>query len=430
MAQTAAEKPAAATPPGKTADQPRPSRLGALESPGYRRFWFGSLAAVGGTQLANVGIGWLVFQLTDSPFNLGIVGAATAIPTIVINLFGGVMADRLDRRLLLIATSAAATALLVLLTTLDMTDVVKVWHVVAISVGLGLVYGMDWPTRNAFFPALITRAQLKSAVALNSVLWQGTRIVAPSLGGVAIAALGTGSVFIASSVGFFVMVAVIVSLKVPPMPAKVARNVGKELADGVRYIASNRMFAVLIPLTFANMFFGLEYIQLMPAFAEAFFPDDEASASRALGALFATGGVGAVIGTFVSARMQGIRRLGWLMLGSQLMLVLAVFGFAAARLFPLAIPMIFLVGFFSSIYLINSMTVLQMRVDDRLRGRVMGIHGITFSLIPLGGLFGGALAELIGVHGAVSISAGILAAIVLLVFVTQPEVRGLDGRKG
>lgn len=429
MAQTAAEKTTAATTTVEPSER-RPSRLGALESPAYRRFWLGSLATVGGTQLANVGIGWLVFQLTDSPFNLGLVGAATAIPTILINLFGGVMADRLDRRLLLIATSATATALLVVLTVLDITDVVQVWHVVAISVGLGLVYGMDWPTRNAFFPALISRAQLKSAVALNSVLWQGTRIVAPSLGGFAIAWMGTESVFVASSVGFFVMVAVLLSLKVPAAPPRGAGNVGRELVDGVKYIASNRMFAVLIPLTFANMFFGLQYIQLMPAFADSFFPNDEATASRALGALFATGGVGAVIGTYVSARMQGVRRLGWLMLGSQLALVAAVFGFAAASLFPLAIPMIFLVGFFSSIFLINSMTVLQMRVEDRLRGRVMGIHGITFSLIPLGGLFGGALAEATGVRGAVSISAGILAAIVILVFVTQPEMRGLDGRRG
>lgn len=405
------------------------SRLGALDSPQYRRFWVGSLAAVGGTQLVNLGMGWLVFQLTDSPFNLGIVGAATAIPTIIINLFGGVMADRLDRRLLLVGTSLVAAALLAVLAVLDATGVVRVWHVVAIAVGLGLVYGLDWPTRNAFFPALISRDQLRSAVALNSVLWQGTRVVAPFFGGLAIAALGTEFVFVASAVGFLLMCSVLLSLRAPAAGARAARNVGRELSEGIRYIAANRIFAVLIPLTFANMFFGLEYIQLMPAFAGSFFPEDADAASRALGTLFASAGVGAVLGTFASTKMQGMSRLGWSMLGSQLLLVGAVWAFAASPSYTVAIPMAFLVGLFSSVFLINSMTVLQMRVVDRLRGRVMGIHGITFSLIPLGGLFGGAIAEVVGVQAAVSISAGILASIVVLVALTQREVRNLDGRK-
>jgi MFS family permease len=432
MSQRAASKAADAISPLAGEPATRRSgiaRMGALESPAYRRFWFGSFAAVGGTQLVNLGIGWLVFQLTGSPFNLGIVGAATALPTIVINLFGGVMADRLDRRLLLIGTSLLAGALLSVLAALDATDVVRVWHVVAIAVGLGLVYGLDWPTRNAFFPLLITREQLRSAVALNSVLWQGTRIFAPFIGGVAIAALGTESVFVASAVGFLAMSVVLYTLRVPRTEAVAGRNVVRELAEGIRYIARNRIFAVLIPLTFANMFFGLQYIQLMPAFAASFFPDDSGAASRALGFLFASAGLGAVVGTFVSARMQGARLLGWTMLGSQLLLVVSVWAFAAAGAYALALPIAFLVGFFSSLFLINSMTVLQMRVEDRLRGRVMGIHGITFSLIALGGLFGGALAEITGVRVAVSISAAVLAAIVVLVIVTQREVRALDGRR-
>jgi MFS family permease len=432
MSQRAASKPAEAM--STLAGEPLArrglaARMGALESPGYRRFWLGSFAAVGGTQLVTLGIGWLVFQLTGSPFDLGIVGAATAVPTIVINLFGGVLADRLDRRLLLIGTSIVAGALLSVLAALDATGVVRVWHVVAIAVGLGLVYGLDWPTRNAFFPLLITREQLRSAVALNSVLWQGTRIFAPFIGGVAIAALGTESVFVAGAVGFFAMGVVLYSLRAPDNRSGAVRNVVHELAEGVRYIASNRIFAVLIPLTFANMFFGLQYIQLMPAFADSFFPDDSEAASRALGFLFASAGVGAVSGTFVSSKMQGVRRLGWTMLGSQLLLVFSVWAFASAGSYELALPIAFLVGFFSSVFLINSMTVLQIKVDDRLRGRVMGIHGITFSLISLGALFGGAVAEVTGVRVAVSISAGILAAIVLLVAATQREVRNLDGRK-
>jgi MFS family permease len=405
------------------------ARLGALASPAYRRFWLGSWAAVGGTQLATAGTGWLVSELSDSPFNLGVVGAATAIPTILINLFGGVMADRLDRKLLLLGTSALATLLVVVLTILDATGWVVVWHIVAISVGFGLVYGLDWPVRQAFFPALIMREQMRSAVALNSILWQGTRVVVPSFAGIMIAWLGTESVFIASAAGFFAMTLVLLSLKVPHVTARAARNVLQELGEGIRYIAGQRVFAVLILLTFANHFLGLEYIQLMPAFAKEFFPGDSDAASRAFGTLLGAAGVGAVIGTFVSAKLQSSRRLGWITLAGPLLLAGAVWGFAAAPVYALAVVAIFFAGLMSSVFLINSMTVLQMRVEDRLRGRVMGIHGITFSLIPLGALFGGAIAEFTGVRIAVSISAGILAVIVLIVAVTQGEVRELDGRR-
>ncbi|MBI4306029.1 MAG: MFS transporter [Chloroflexi bacterium] len=405
------------------------ARLGALASPGYRRFWFGSWAAVGGTQLATAGTGWLVSELSDSPFNLGVVGAATAIPTILINLFGGVMADRLDRKLLLLGTSTLAMSLTIVLTLLDATGWVVVWHIVAISVGFGLVYGLDWPVRQAFFPALILREQMRSAVALNSILWQGTRVVVPSFAGIMIAWLGTESVFIASAAGFFAMAMVLLSLKVPRTTASAARNVVQELGEGIRYIARQRIFGVLILLTFANHFLGLEYIQLMPAFAKEFFPDDADAASRAFGTLLGVAGAGAVIGTFVSTKLQASRRLGWITIAGPFMLACAVWAFAAAPAYLFAVVAIFFAGLMSSVFLINSMTVLQMRVEDRLRGRVMGIHGITFSLIPLGALFGGAVAEATGVRVAVSISAGILAVIVLVVALTQKELRDLDGRR-
>ncbi|MBI4220366.1 MAG: MFS transporter [Chloroflexi bacterium] len=435
MAQKAARSPAgppSAPSPAVTMSRAAAfyARLGALASPRYRRFWFGSWAAVGGTQLATAGTGWLVSELSDSPFNLGVVGAATAIPTILINLFGGVMADRLDRKLLLIGTSTLAMALAAVLTLLDATNWVLVWHIVAISIGFGFVYGLDWPVRQAFFPALITRDQMRSAVALNSILWQGTRVVVPSFAGVMIAVLGTESVFVASAAGFFAMTIVLISLRIPRTAGTgPARNVVHELGEGIRYIGRQRVFLVLILLTFSNHFFGLEYIQLMPAFAKEFFPDDPDAASRAFGTLLGVAGVGAVSGTFVAAKLQSSRRLGLITLAGPFLLACAVWAFAASPSYPVAVIAIFFAGLVSSVFLINSMTVLQMRVEDRLRGRVMGIHGITFSLIPLGALFGGAVAEAVGVRTAVSISAGILALVVLLITITQKEIRDLDGRR-
>ena len=178
-------------------------RMGALSQPAYRRYWLGSLAAVGAVQLVMIGQGWMIVnQLGGSPLDLGYLGAATALPTIAVNLFGGVVADRVNRRLLLIATSILSAALLTVLVVLTVTEAVRIWHVIAIGAVLGLISGFDWPARNALFPALIGRAYIMSAVALNSVLWQGTRVVAPAIAGLLIRLFGTGAVFMGGATGF------------------------------------------------------------------------------------------------------------------------------------------------------------------------------------------------------------------------------------
>ena len=147
-----------------------PASLGALGHSGYRRFWFASLASVGGYQLQVLGQGWLVFKLTGSALNLGLLGAAMATPAILMSLFGGVLADRVDKRSLIVATSLATGSLLLLLAMLDARGIVQVWHVYAVAAAIGLISGIEWPTRQAVFPLLIEREQMTSAVALNSVL--------------------------------------------------------------------------------------------------------------------------------------------------------------------------------------------------------------------------------------------------------------------
>ena len=400
-------------------------RMGALSQPAYRRYWLGSLAAVGAVQLVMIGQGWMIVnQLGGSPLDLGYLGAATAVPTIVVNLFGGVLADRVNRRLLLIVTSVLSAALLAVLALLTVTEAVLIWHVIAIGAVLGLISGFDWPARNALFPALIGRAYIMSAVALNSVLWQGTRVVAPAIAGLLIRLFGTGAVFIGGAAGFGTMVAVLLSLKPPVQRPASRRHVMTDLLEGVKFIARDPMFAVLIPLTYASHFFGWQHVQLMPLFARRFEVGAEG-----LGLMFTMVGVGAVFGTFVVGKLQGGRHTGIVMLAGSLLFSLCVVGFAFAPGFGLALGTLFVAGFFSSFFMITSMSVLQLRVPDRLRGRVMGMHGITFSLIPLGGLLGGAVAEVYDERVAVGLGAVILIAIVLVVFVFASHVRGLDGRR-
>ena len=404
-------------------------QLGALHSPLYRRYWLGSLASIGATQLLVLGKGWLVFELSGSPLKLGLLGAAGAIPQILVTLFGGVLADRLDKRKVIMTTSLVICSLLLILAALDATGVVEVWHVIVIAALIGLTSGFDWPARQAFFPSLIDRKHMTSAVALNSVLWQGTRMVVPAIGGIVIAVSSTAVIFLAAAAGFFTMFLVLASFDVVHRVTERGNSL-HQFAEGLKFIITSKLFAVLIPLTWIVTFFGVSFIQLMPVFAEILSVGE-----RGFGFLLSASGVGSVTGTILIVLVQSTRRLGWFVLGGSLFASLALFGISVVtnyadtiqNAYAFAMGFVFLMSMFNSMYLISSMTVLQMRVPDALRGRVMGIHGITFSLISLGALFGGSVASAYTAPIAVAVGASIVMFAVLLVATTQSEIRNLKG---
>ena len=396
---------------------------GAFSEPRYRRYWLGSIASVGAIQVAMIGMTWLIaIDLDGSPGILGALGGAIAVPTILVNLFGGVLADRIDRRVIMMVLSGATAALMTLLAILVVTETAQIWHVVAIAAAQGFFQGFDGPVRSSFFPLLIDRKHMMSAVALNSVMWQFSRIVTPLFAGFAIEYLGTSSVFFAGSVGWIAMLLVIFSLRVPHTKPEVRRKVLQELGEGISFIARNRLFATIIPLTFANMFFGMQYLQLMPLFATRHGMD-----ASGMSLIFTCLGIGAISGTFLISRRQRSRHIGKIMLGGTFIFSALIPAFAFAPNFALALVTIYFVGIANSVFLISSMTSLQLRVPPQLRGRVMGIYTITFSLIPLGGFLGGGIAEVLDERWAVTISALVLSAIVIFVFATQREVRNLSG---
>ena len=380
--------------------------------------------AVGAFNMTQLAQGVLIFDLTGSALNLGIVGAATAGPTILVTLFGGVLADRVDRRKLLAATQLVLAAMLGLLATLVATGVIEVWHVYAIAVVSGLATGLDWPTRSAMFPSLIDdKADMMSAVAMSSILWQGSRVIVPTFGGLLIAAFGTATVFYIAAAAFVVMFFTLMGLRMPEPPARVIRNPFREFIEGVQYIRKTRIFAILILLTFANMFFGMMYIQLMPAYVDIF-----GGGASKIGFLFTAVGIGSVSGTFLVGKFQSAPRLGWIMLAGTFAFSMIILLFALSPSYFLAMGLAVAAGIFNSVFVISSMTVIQVKVPDALRGRVMGIYSITFSLISMGGLFGGIIASGSSVRVAIGTGAIILAAIVLFVAATQREARMLDGR--
>ena len=399
------------------------SKFGALGNARYRRYWLGALASVGAIQMAFMAQNWLmVDSLGGTAQQLGFLGAATAVPTILVNMFGGVLADRVDRRMLIMSVSAASSLLLLLLAILDATNTIQIWHLVAIASAQGLVMGFDGPVRSSFFPLLIERKQMMSAVALGSVMWQFSRLVTPIAGGLLITHGGTESVFFVGVVGWVSMLLVMISLRISSPPPDKSRNVVEDIVEGVRFILARRDFILLIGLTYSTHFFGMQYLQLMPLFAQRFGRDADG-----YGILLSALGLGALTGTVVVSRIRRHPRVGYIMLSGSLVFTAMVMAFAFAPSFYMALVFLYIGGLANTIFFVVAMTVLQLRVPEQMRGRVMGMYTITFSLIPLGGLMGGTIASIYNERIAIAIGAAILAAIFVLVGITQPVIRSLNG---
>ena len=402
------------------------TRYPAFVYPLYRRYWFASFASVGGTQLVALAQGWLVYKLTGSALDLGLLGAAAAVPNILMSLFGGVVADRFDKRKIILVTSVLNAALLFLLAALDATGQVRVWHVMTIAALSSVISGVEWPTRQALFPHLIERPGLLSAVALNSVLWQSTRMIMPALGGVLIAITSTAFLFMLSGFGFVVMFFVMLAIPLA-LPGTRGGSTLHQIQQGLDFITAHELFRWLILLSYAGMFFVSAYMQLMPAFAKLLDAGE-----TGYGFLLSATGVGSVLGTLAIGGMQKTRALGAVLLGGALLSAVALYGFALAVQFGwygVALLSAFVSSVCASIFMISTMTVMQLEVPDALRGRVMGIHSITYSLMPLGGLLLGAIATATTEVTAVAFGASAFLLVTLLVAVTRPAIRAIDGAR-
>ncbi|MGI9323875.1 MAG: MFS transporter [Pseudomonadales bacterium] len=396
----------------------------ALASPSYRRYWLGSFASVGGTQLITLGQGWLVFELSQSALALGLLGLAAAVPSLLMMIFGGVVADRFDKRRILMLTSLGTTLALAALALLDYAGVVEVWHVLMIAALVSLITGLDWPTRSALFPLLVERPAYMSAVALNAFIWQSTRMAIPALGGLLLALTDTWVVFALGALGFLTMFFVLSTLEVPHLPAPPAPAL-QQVAEAFNFIRHTPLFAYLLTITFAGMLLSNAYVQILPVFADLL-----GRGETGYGALLSAGGVGSVIGTLAMGNAQKRERLGLFLLSCATIGGLLLSGFAAVAsvgYYYAALLLALTTAIFSSAFMVLTMSVLQLQVPDTLRGRVMGIYSMGFSLVPLGGLFLGAISEVSSPGLAVFAANGLFLLILLAVGWRQRVIRQLSG---
>jgi MFS family permease len=365
--------------------------------------------------------GWLVYELSQSELALGIVGFASALPALMITPWGGVIVDRVPKRTLLVITQSASMVLAFILAALSFADVVQVWHVVALAVGLGIVNAFDGPARQAFVVEMVGRADLPNAIALNSMTFNGARIFGPALGGILLAAVGAGWCFFWNGLTFLAVIIGLLAMHLPPhQVSKLKLSPWQQLRSGVAYANSIAQVRALLMMAFIISCFGITYSTILPAFVAEVLQQDAA----AFGALNTAAGIGAIITAFLIARYGDSGKRGQWLAMSAIAFPVVLGCFALTRFYPLALVLgVFLgMGFMSQFTLIN--TLLQTNITDDMRGRVMSLYTLTFfGFTPFGNLAMGALAEQWGLQEAIITSALIALVLSIIVLYKVPELR-------
>ena len=396
-----------------------PAGLGRLAAAlAYRDFrilWLGAFTSTSGTWMQKVAQGWLVFALTGSSFYLGLDDFLGQLPILLFTLLGGVVADRHDRRRLLLASQLVQMSAAFVLAALVAGEVVRIWHVLALSFLTGLAQAFGGPAYQSLLPSLVDRRALPNAIALNSIQFNLARVVGPLLAGLAIAAWGLPAAFALNGLSFLVVVAAILSLKVAHVPPADRQGVLEELRGGLAYARSRPAILELTALAFVTTFLGLPVLTLLPVFAAEVFGGGMSLYSR----LMTFSGVGAVTGALVVAWLGRFPHMGRTLLVVQAALGALIAGFALSRSYWASALLLVLAS--AALIVVFSLTtsLVQLLAPDRLRGRVLSIYMVAFrGGMPLGSLAAGYAASLVSAP-AVLAAGGAMLAIAAVAFLAK-----------
>ena len=403
-----------------------PATLRALKHRNFQLFFGGQLVSVTGTWMQTVAQSWLVYRLTGSTLLLGTVGFASQIPILLVAPLGGTMADRHDRQRIVIGTQTASMVLAFLLAALTLTGKVQVSHILVLATLLGVANAFDIPARQAFLVDMVGKEDLMNAIALNSSMFNGARIVGPAVAGILVAMIGEGWCFFANAVSY---VAVIVGL----MMMQVRRPVQKppsgspltHILEGFRFVRQTRPIRAILLLLGLVSLVAMPYTVLMPVFADRILH----GGARGLGILMSATGVGALLAALTLASRTGVRGLGrWVAyscggFGAALVL------FASSRSFWLSAALLVPAGFCMMLQMASSNTLIQTMAPDHLRGRVMSVYSMMFmGMAPFGALMGGALADRLGAPLTVAMGGVACVAGAVWFGLNLPQIR-LEARR-
>jgi MFS family permease len=387
----------------------------------YRLFFSGQLISLVGTWMQTVAQSWLVYRMTGSALLLGTVGFASQIPVFIMAPIGGIVADRNNRRRVVIGTQTASMILAGILAALTLSGRVQVWQIMVLAAGLGVVNAFDIPARQAFLIDMVGREDLLNAIALNSSMFNGARIIGPAIAGILVASIGEGWCFFANAVSY---IAVLVGLLL--MRIEHAANLASQgsplehILEGFHFVRNAGPIRIILLLLGLVSFVGMPYAVLMPVFADQILH----GGARGLGILMGATGVGALLGAASLAARVGVKGLGKLIAicsgGFGVSLIL----FSFSKIFWLSTVLLVPVGLTMMVQMASSNTLIQSMTPDRLRGRVMAVYSMMFmGLAPFGAFSAGALAHHIGAPWTVALG-GVACIAGALVFGTHlPKVR-------
>ena len=372
----------------------------ALRHRNYRLFFAGQGTSLIGTWLTRVATSWLVYRLTHSALLLGVVGFASQMPTFLVAPFAGVLIDRWNRHRVLVATQVLAMVQSSLLAFFALTGTITVWHVLVLNAFQGLINAFDTPARQAFVVEMVeSRDDLPNAIALNSSMVNGARLIGPSVGGVLIAAVGEGWCFAADAASYLAVIASLLAMRIAPRAPRTSKaRVLAELGDGLRYINSVvAIRSILLLLAFVS-FTGIPYMVLMPIFAGQVLH----GGPHTLGLLTAASGAGAVAGVLWLASRRGVLGLPRVICFAGGAFGVGLLAFGLSRSVWLSVPTLLVAGSGMMVQMAASNTLLQTLVDDDKRGRVMSFYTMAFfGMMPLGSLASGISGSRIGAPATV-----------------------------
>lgn len=410
-------------PAGGPTGHDRWATFSSLRYPLFRRYWFGHLALVTSSTMEYIALAWLVLELTGSPLALGLTGLSQAIPSIALTMVGGVMADRMDRRNLMALGSGIVAICFFVLGTLVIAGQVQVWHVVVVAFALGCVRTVEQAARHGLFPHLVPREQIPNAVALGSLGWQVPRPIGPAIAGLLIAAFGVGPTLCTAGAASTLAMTLFITL--PSRKAERSdeqQSVLRDAIEGVDFIRRDQVYYGLMGMAFVNAAFGMSYLIILPVLAR----DVLEVGSEGYGFLQTGFGIGGLIGALSAAALAT-----WAGKGRQAIVGAGCFGalLVGVGLSPwygLTFGLLFLLGIANQFYTTTITSTLQMNLPDQLRGRVMGVWGLNWSLIPIGGAVMGAIAEYFGPPAALVVGGLVITANAASVALRLPKVRELQ----
>jgi MFS family permease len=391
----------------------RSEGMSAFRHRNYRLFFGGQAISLVGTWMQQVAQAWLVLQITHDPIWLGVVAAAQFLPVMVLGLFAGVAADALPKRRVLLWTQVAMMVLAAVLAVLVISGLVQVWMILLLAFLLGIANAVDMPVRQSFAVELVGREGVSNAVALNSAMFNGARVVGPAAAGLAIGAFGVGPAFAINALSFL---AVIVGLRLMDdselhLPTRIARpesarEVVRNLKEGLQYVRQTQVVLLAVVVVGSVATVGMNFNVLIPAFAQ----NELGSGAAGYGFLMAASGIGSLLASVrlvFGGRPRPIRlATGAILLG------LASLGHAITRDVPVAMVLLVMIGFGSILMAATGNTTIQLAVPDQLRGRVMSVYTTVFSAsVPIGGLAMGAVASAVGVATAIAIGGALTLVI-------------------